>query len=234
MDYSTSDYDRVPDLETTLEFDLNPDPRTPCVLVLDTSGSMGGGPLAVLNAGLQIFQQELRADPLARRRVEVAVVTFGGTVRVLQDFVSAEQFVAPTLAASGGTPLGEAVERALDRVGLRKHVYQEHGVPYTRPWVFLMTDGQPTDAWEAAAARVQRASAAKQVALYAVGVQGADLGTLARFAVAERPPLALAGLKFRELFVWLSRSLGQVSQSKAGQQAALPSPGTWAAGWTTA
>ena len=233
MDYPLTDYDRIPDLAAGLEFG-DSEQRTACVLVLDTSISMDGRPIGELNAGLRGLQAALQADELARRRVEVAVVTFGGAVRVVQDFVSAEQFVAPTLEASGDTPLGAAVERALDRVGLRKHVYQEHGVPYTRPWVFLMTDGAPTDAWEGAAARVQRASAAKQVALFAVGVQGADLGTLARFAVAERPPLALAGLKFRELFVWLSRSLGQVSNSGVGQQAALPSPGTWAAGWTTA
>ena len=101
MDYPTSDYGRVADLETALAFADNADPRTPCVLVLDTSGSMGGAPLAELNAGLRIFQQELRADPLLRRRVVVAVVTFGGALRVV-----------PTLQARGATPLGAELNRA--------------------------------------------------------------------------------------------------------------------------
>ena len=120
MDYDTSDYDRIPNLEDTLEFAENPDQRTPCVLLLDTSSSMAGDPIAELNQGLRVFQQALMDDSLARRRVEVAILTFGGQVNLVQDFVTAERFTPPTLHAEGGTPMGEAIERALDRVAMRK------------------------------------------------------------------------------------------------------------------
>ena len=55
----------------------NPDPRCPCVLVLDRSGSMTGDRIDELNAGLRQFRDELLADDLAARRVELAVVPFG-------------------------------------------------------------------------------------------------------------------------------------------------------------
>ena len=80
------------------EFASNPDPRCACVLLLDTSYSMSGPPIDSLNDGLKAFQQDLQEDALARRRVEIAIVTFGkGGYQTLQDFTSAGQFAAPTL-----------------------------------------------------------------------------------------------------------------------------------------
>ena len=41
------------------EFAENPEPRCPCVLLLDTSGSMQGDPINALNQGLQAFKDDL-------------------------------------------------------------------------------------------------------------------------------------------------------------------------------
>lgn len=59
----------------SVEFADNPEPRCPCVLLLDTSGSMQGAPIDALNPGLKAFRDDLNKDPLASRRVDVAVVT---------------------------------------------------------------------------------------------------------------------------------------------------------------
>ncbi len=83
-----------PDLEA-VEFAENPEPRCACVLLLDTSGSMQGAPIAALNEGLRVFKDDLVRDPLASRRVEVAVVTFDDEVKVKQDFVTVDQFLPP-------------------------------------------------------------------------------------------------------------------------------------------
>ncbi|MFN9112846.1 MAG: vWA domain-containing protein, partial [Bacteroidota bacterium] len=84
----------------------NPDTRCACVLVLDTSGSMGGEPISQLNAGLQQFLQELQSDPMALSRVELAIVTFGEVVEVIQSFAPVTEVNIPTLSVSGYTPLG--------------------------------------------------------------------------------------------------------------------------------
>ena len=228
MDYDVTDYDLMPNLEDILPFE-DGEQRTPCVLLLDTSSSMCGAPISELNDGLQVFKRELMDDVIARRRVEVSIITFGGKVDLVQDFVTAEEFQPPHLSASGRTPIGEAIDRALDRVAMQVSLYERAGVPQTKPWVFLMSDGAPTDDWQRAAERVQRR--ATELAFFSVGIGHANMNTLARIAPAERPPLRLDGLKFSELFEWLRRSLKSCSQAPAGQQAALPSPEKWAKGW---
>jgi uncharacterized protein YegL len=213
-------------LEAAVEFATNPEPRCACVLLLDTSASMGGKPIKALNEGLGAFAADLSADSLARQRVEVAIVTFGGDVAVAQDFVTGGQFEPDTLSAGGGTPMGEAITTGIDMVESRKRQYRENGIVYYRPWVFLITDGRPTDEWKDAARRVHAAEEANGLAFFAVGVEGADIDILGQIAV--RDPVRLDGLKFVELFVWLSQSQRSVSSSRPGDQTALPSVSGWA------
>src|SRR6187549_2152384 len=106
-----------------VEFADNPEPRCACLLLLDTSGSMQGPKITQLNAGLLKFAEQLRADSMAAKRVEVAVVTFG-PVRVVQNFVTADSFVPVPLEASGNTPIGAAIERAVGLVSERKKAYR--------------------------------------------------------------------------------------------------------------
>ena len=207
--------------------DGNPEPRCPCVLLLDTSGSMSGAPIQQLNQGLAALQSSLAEDEVALLRVDLAIITFG-PVQLAQDFVNAGQFTPPTLRAGGDTPLGGAVQLALDQLEARKQIYRNNGLTYYRPWIFLMTDGQPTDGtvWQNAALRVKEAESKKKIAFFSVGVQGANMQMLAQLSL--RQPLHLQPLKFRELFTWLSTSLTSVSHSTPTQEVPLQSPLSWA------
>jgi uncharacterized protein YegL len=112
-----------------VEFADNPEPRCPCLLLLDTSGSMRGQPISELNAGIRLFRDELAADPMASKRVEIAIVGFG-PVQVLSDFQTADVFNPPTLAATGETPMGAAIEEGLTLLDQRKQAYRTNGIAF--------------------------------------------------------------------------------------------------------
>lgn len=209
----------------TTEFADNPEPRCPCLLLLDVSGSMQGQAITELNAGLTTFKDELAADALAMKRVEVGIVTFG-PVQIALPFQGAASFYPPTLIAQGDTPMGSAIKQGLDLIRQRKDEYRANGISYYRPWVFLITDGGPTDAWQSVAAAVREGEMSKSFAFFAIGVQGANMDILNQISVRE--PLRLDGLRFRDLFSWLSSSLRSVSQSTPGTEVSLPSPQGWA------
>jgi len=216
-------------LDEALEFAENPEPRCPCVLVLDVSGSMKGDRIAQLNEGMHFFWEEVSQDPLACKRVEVAVVTFSDTVDIAQDFATIENSQAPTLYAGGATAMGTAILKALQLIRTRKETYRRNGISYYRPWIFLITDGEPTEPPEVmqrAAQEIQQEEAKKGVAFFAVGVEDANMDMLATLS-KERPPLKLKGLAFRELFLWLSTSMQRVSSSKVGEKVDLPPPEGW-------
>jgi uncharacterized protein YegL len=99
-------------------------------------------------------------------------------------------------------------------------------VQYYRPWVFLITDGAPTDSWQNAAQKIREMEAQRRMLFFAVGVEGADMNILRQIAIPERPPLLLNGLDFTSMFQWLSTSMKRVSSSKVGgSMVALPSVG---------
>jgi len=215
--------DRVK-LEELIEFAENPEPRCPCVLLLDTSGSMQGEAINALNEGLRTFKDDLTKNSLASRRVEIAVVTFDCEVNVVQDFVTAEQFEPPTLIAEGLTRIGAAIQQALDLLQARKAQYRSSGISYYRPWVFMITDGEPQGEPDNLLAqvtqRLQDDEANKRVAFFTVGVEDANMRTLSEISV--RQPIKLKGLNFTELFLWLSASMSAISQSKLDEQVGLP------------
>jgi uncharacterized protein YegL len=233
----------------------NPEPRCPCVLLVDVSASMNevvesagqdlgytvqqdgqsyrvlsGGVTKIdkVNEGLRAYQADLMGDALAAQRVEVSVITFGSSVQTVSPFVVAQEFSPPTLTASGETPMGAAILRAIDAVAERKQLYKQNGLHYYRPWIFFITDGQPTDVWQPAAEKVREGEKNKAFAFFAIGVDNANMDILRQISV--RAPLELKGNKFREMFVWLSQSQRSVSHSNPGQeeQVKLASPAGWA------
>ncbi|MGR3914757.1 MAG: VWA domain-containing protein [Gammaproteobacteria bacterium] len=206
----------------------NPTPRCACMLVLDVSSSMDGPKIAELNEGARQFLKEVRDDEFALYSVELGVITFGGTVSTVLEFGPLEKVQWEDLPAYGNTPMGQAVNAAIDALEQRKNEYADSGVSYYQPWLVLMTDGMPTDNYHAAATRLRAAAAAKNVVVFGIGIgDECRMDVLAEFCPEKRPPAKLTGLKFKEFFAWLSQSMSRVSQSTPGTKIDLPSTSDW-------
>ena len=111
-----------------------PAQRTPCMLVLDASGSMdeivpatGRKRIEELNQGLALLQRELLNDDTAAQRVQLAIVCVGGPAGdadLLMDWTDAMQFQPPRLTAGGRTPLGQGMRLALQHVEQQETIAQ--------------------------------------------------------------------------------------------------------------
>ncbi len=206
----------------------NPSPRCACMLVLDVSCSMSGAPIDALNAGVQAFVEALKDDEMASFSVELGVISVGGQVKEELPFTTAcnVQHIRP-LTTTGNTPLGEAVESALKRLEQRKAEYKRQGVAYYQPWMIIISDGSPTDSWQQAAQKSMALSQARRLVVLPVGIDGADMNILGQFS--HRGAQMLTGLKFRELFEWISASMSRVSASNSTTASVtLPSRDSWA------
>ena len=224
-------------LEDQIEIANPQHPHCATVLALDTSGSMHGDKIRQLNDGIAVFRDDVLSDDLARKRVEAAVVTFGSRVMLSQGFSSMEQFSPPTFKADGSTPMGEAILRSIELIRDRKAAYRRMGTDYYRPWIFLVTDGEPTDMKPGdelvAPRRSTRCTAARQHASSCSSASVSSPRTWRHCARSVRPNVrrcSCASGRFRDMFEWLSRSQRHISASRVGEQLALP-PATGPDGW---
>jgi Uncharacterized protein encoded in toxicity protection region of plasmid R478, contains von Willebrand factor (vWF) domain len=216
-----------------LQLAENPNPRCPVAVLLDTSSSMLGLPIAELNNGLRVFFCELMEDPVSRLAVEVVLISFGSRVSIVKPFTSLLEVGAehlPVLQAGGHTPLGAALDLACAQLAKRRRFYKQAGIPAYRPWIVTLSDGAPNDDWQAPAAHVRRLAEQRHIVSLGVGVgPQADLATLGTFSSTDLPPRRLAGLRFGEFFRWLADSLRATSGSGDLRRAPIiANP----AGWT--
>lgn len=85
-----------------------------------------------------------------------------------------------------------------------------------------MSDGAPTDAWQAVAERARAAQTDKRFTLWAVGIgDQAPLDVLKAFTNGDRY-FRLSERNLKDMFEFMSASMSAGSKAAAGQQIALP------------
>ncbi len=208
----------------------NSEERAPLVLVLDCSGSMSEeNKINLLNDGLKTLASELKDDPITARCGRILVIAFGGdnNVEIMGDWTDAMDFSPKELVAGGMTPIGAAMKCALDEIESQKSQMRSAGVPYKRPIIMLLSDGESTDDWHSVAVDCRKAESTHKVNVMPIGIgPKANKDTLGQFS--NKGALNLDGLKFKELFVWLSRSIQAVSRAPTGGTVQLNPVDSWA------
>lgn len=125
------------------EFTMEKPKPLPIVLLLDKSGSMGGSKIQTLNVAVKKMLATLVKEESRHTEFLISMITFGATSQLVHPPTSAGEFVYRDLEASGGTPLGAAIEVAKSLIEDRERT---PGRAF-RPLVVLVSDGQPTDSW---------------------------------------------------------------------------------------
>lgn len=210
----------------------NQEQKCLCVLVLDVSGSMRGSKLDALNQGVRdLFTQIQTADGVPETlidQLEIAIIQYDEEVCILRDPKLLEDGeLPPTLTERGSvTETVMAIEEAIKLVEDRKAFYKSTGQSYYRPWIIVMTDGEPygnkaSDAdIEAISQKVAIESNPKTGKKYMI--MGIGVGSEANMEKLKRMTggraMALQGLKFGSFFTWLSASLSTVASSKEGDK----------------
>lgn len=207
----------------------NQEQKCLCVLVLDVSGSMRGNKLDALNQGVRDFFTQIQtADGVSESTVdqlEIAIIQYDEDVKILRDPKLLEEGeLPPTLTERGSvTETVLAMEEAIQLVADRKAFYKETGQAYYRPWIILMTDGEPygnkasAADIDAIAQRVAADAKDKRYMMIGIGVgEEANMELLGKMTAGKA--LKLDGVKFGEFFQWLSASLSTVAASKEGDK----------------
>ena len=200
--------------------------RLPIYLLLDTSGSMDGAPINAVNQGLQVFKAALCSDPRAMETAFVSVITFDTSATQLTPLTDVPSFSPPVLKASGSTAFGEGLkllEQSIAREVVSNSSAEKKGD--WKPLVFVFTDGEPSDSWEAAADSLKR----KNINIIACAAgDGADESMLKLLTptvvkLSDTNEQAIAAF-----FKWVTASAKQASVSVgttgADQGIALPPP----------
>lgn len=216
------------------DFDItNPADRAAVVLVLDTSGSMSGKPIAALNEGYRTFLETIRKDDAAAMHIDLMVIDLKSVPTVAHAFGPIESYPEPPalFKASSGTGTAPALRLALSQLDERVALYRHNGVGVLKPWIVLLTDGRPdsmSHTLEVVNEIVARRDA-EQLNYLCVGT-GDEVNWNQLDQISGGDAVALQSLQFAELFRWLSRSLHQVSTAgvEGQQNVRFESMASWA------
>jgi uncharacterized protein YegL len=193
----------------------SPELRCACVLLLDTSASMAKeDAIGELNKGVKALADGLRRDPVARKRIEIEVISVGGDeATIVTSFCEAAVFEPIELLASGFTPMAGGILLALNEITAQGKFYERLGVNFERPWLIIMTDGVPTDApamVDNAIAALRRWQGENNLTVIPAGVgPRADMRFLGRTAIRE--PVRLRETDLVKFFQWVSTNLPMAS-----------------------
>ena len=184
--------------------------------LLDTSGSMGGEPIQRLNDGLNGLVRSLQSDDNADI-IDIAVITFGGSVNVTMPHTPISRIEADfNLSASGLTPMGEGLLKAAEITNERRRLYNANGVMTFKPWIFMITDGEPTDSIESAKQELMKLQDNDKLKLWILGIPDYDKEPL-KGLTKDGLILELRDFDLKTALNWVNKSMANVSHSAPGE-----------------
>ncbi|MDR2621985.1 MAG: VWA domain-containing protein [Dysgonamonadaceae bacterium] len=184
--------------------------RLPVYLVLDTSGSMMGEPIAAVETGVQTLVSALRQDPYALETAYLSVITFDSNAKQVVPLTELTAFQMPSIHANGLTSLGDALSLLSNKIDREVTKTTAETKGDWKPLVFIMTDGGPTDDWQKGLNEFRKRKTGIVVAC-AAG-QGADTKVLKQITECVVQLDTADSSTIKAFFKWVSASVSTGSQ----------------------
>ena len=119
----------------------------PVILLLDTSGSMSGSKIDVLNDACSRMVKKFKEEATKEVKVALTIITFGSNgVKLVTNppHQDVSKYEWQNLCSGGSTPMGTALKMAKDLIEDKETTPNR----IFTPLVVLVSDGEPTDRWE--------------------------------------------------------------------------------------
>lgn len=194
----------------------NPNPRLPCVLLLDTSSSMKGKRIEHLAQGYREFIRLLQSDRYAKYYVEIAVIEFGASVTVTTPFTPIQTLAPRNFRADGLTPLAQAIETGIDLLLSREKQYRTNYIRSKTPWLVIMSDGNPTDSptdVTRALSKLHKLEKQRELSVFPLGIGAQPNIYLLNALSSERSAIRIDESQLRNFLQWLSTALSEVTRT---------------------
>lgn len=195
------------------------EPHMPVLIAGDISGSMTGLPIQNLNKSINRFASDVCKDPKAADLVDVAVIGFNEAPHIEQNWRPVSEMNQVEFTAGGGTNISAALEKGVDMLRERGHLYEDVGIEVKMPYLILITDGYGGDVTEIAK-KIKQRTADRKMKLWVLAVKGYDKATVAQLTDGKRifELVNEDGYDFTEFFDFMAVSVKAVSTSAPGQE----------------
>ena len=151
--------------------------RFPVIFLCDTSGSMYGAPIQIVNRSLNRFVEEASRCPKDRARYDVAVISFNDIPRIVQSFCPLNELQHVSFIAGGGSNISEAVLFADQLIRERRRYFLENGVHMGKTNIFLIADGYGEIVPEALTL-IREQTSAGRINLWVISTEDHDVDTI--------------------------------------------------------
>lgn len=196
----------------------------PVIVLADTSGSMAAdGKIDALNLAVKEMIDAFSEQDSAQAELHLAIITFGQEAKLHQPLTPATEMSWSSLSPTGRTPMGAAFELAREMIEDRKQLPSRA----YRPTLVLVSDGIPTDEWEAALQALQSSERAGKAERFAMGIgEEADREMLSQFLSEPDGQVfeAHEARQIQQFFRWVTMSVSQRLHSTTPNQSVYISP----------
>ena len=201
------------------------------LFLIDSSGSMSGTAISNAVAGINGFRAFLGEDPEVRACVDVCVMQFDDSVRLVQDWVPVMDMQPVSISAGGCTALYDGVNAAIDKIRERSRTYASLGVTERKPYLVILSDGHDNASSYGRAAAVElvanRINGGK-LKLFFLGYEDYDRTVAAELTSAGGTKRAVAfevtgpAAPFKDFFDFVANSTKAASTSAPGANLVVP------------